>query len=97
MLERLGAAFIAKPGLAVYSKDPNHFERIAGPVDGAVLISACAEIHGYRSDAYRWLLARARAEASDLDITELPRAGLEQEYVLRAHAHGSRKGRALSQ
>ena len=40
MLARLRAAFVASPGLAVYSRSPTHFERLAGPDDGAVLLAA---------------------------------------------------------
>jgi hypothetical protein len=74
VLERLRAAFVASPGLAVYSERPTHFERIAGPVDGPMLIAAVATVLGHRSDAYVWLLARAQAGASGLHISELCRA-----------------------
>jgi hypothetical protein len=74
VLERLGAAFIAAPGLAVYSSTPNHFEHIDGPIDGSQMIAAAAIVLGHGSDAYVWLLARARAEAGGLDVTELCQA-----------------------
>ena len=73
-MERLGAAFIAAPGLAVYSKQPCHCVHIDGPVDGPMLIAAAATVLGHRSDAYVWLLDRARAEAVGLDIRELCQA-----------------------
>jgi hypothetical protein len=65
------AAFIAAPGLAVYSAKPTHFERLDGPVDGPMLIAAAATVLGHRSDAYVWVLERARVAASGLNITEL--------------------------
>src|SRR5438270_471688 len=42
VLQRLGAAFVAKPGLAVYSPGPTHYERLDGPLDGPALIAAAA-------------------------------------------------------
>jgi hypothetical protein len=51
------------PGLAVYSERPTHFEHLAGPVDGRMLIAAASVALGHRSNAYVWLLERARAEA----------------------------------
>jgi hypothetical protein len=44
VLQRLGAAFIGRPGLAVYSKGPTHYELLDGPLDGPALIAA-AGIH----------------------------------------------------
>jgi hypothetical protein len=43
MLERLGAAFTANPGLAVYSEGPGHFERTAGPSTGPKIAAAYVE------------------------------------------------------
>ena len=69
MLARLRAAFVASPGLAVYSRSPTDFERIAGPVDGAVLLAAVTTALD-RSDRVA-LLERTRAEIHGLTITEL--------------------------
>jgi hypothetical protein len=43
VLERLGAAFTANPGLAVYSEGPGHFERTAGPSTGPKIAAAYVE------------------------------------------------------
>jgi hypothetical protein len=39
-----------------------------------MLIAAASAVLGHRSDAYVWLLERARAEAVGLDIRELCQA-----------------------
>jgi hypothetical protein len=52
----------------------NAFRAHFGPVDGPMLIAAAAAVLGHRSDAYVWLLERARAEAVGLDIRELCQA-----------------------
>jgi hypothetical protein len=69
VLARLRAAFVASPGLAVYSRSPTHFERIAGTHDGAVLLAAVATVLD-RSDRIA-LLERTRAEILGLTISEL--------------------------
>jgi hypothetical protein len=71
VLTRLRAAFIACPELAVYSRSPTHFERIAGPIDGAKLLAAVTSALGHRSQDYVWLIERARAEVRGLTISEL--------------------------
>jgi len=69
VLARLRAAFVASPGLAVYSRSPTHFERLAGPDDGAVLLAAVTTALD-RSDRVA-LLERTRAEIHGLTISEL--------------------------
>jgi hypothetical protein len=44
VLGRLRAAFVACPGLAVYSRSPTHSERIAGTDDGAMLLDAVTTV-----------------------------------------------------
>jgi hypothetical protein len=68
-LARLRAAFVASPGLAVYSRSPTHFEHIAGTDDGAMLLAAVTTVLD-RTDRVA-LLQRTRAEIHGLTITEL--------------------------
>ena len=70
MLARLRAAFVASPGLAVYSTSPAHFGRIAGPDGGAMLLAAVTAAVLDRSDRIA-LLERTRAEIHGLTISEL--------------------------
>ena len=60
---------MASPGLAVYSRSPTHLERIAGPVDGVMVLAAGTTVLD-RLDCVA-LLERARAEIHGLTITEL--------------------------
>ena len=69
MLGRLRATFVASPGLTVYSRSPTHYERIAGPDDGAMLLAAVTAVLD-RSDRVA-LLERTRAEIHGLTISEL--------------------------
>jgi hypothetical protein len=68
VLERLCAAFVASPGLAVSSEGPTHFEHLDRPIDGTQLIAAAAAALGHR------VCVAPRAEASRLDVTELCQA-----------------------
>jgi hypothetical protein len=72
VLARLRAAFVASPGLAVYSRSPTHFERIAEPVTSAMLLAAVTavldrSVPACGGPARIALLERTRAET----ITEL--------------------------
>jgi hypothetical protein len=58
-----------RPGLAVYSEQPTHFERIDGAIDGPMLIAAASAVIGHRSDAYVWLLERAVCDGSQQQDT----------------------------
>jgi hypothetical protein len=69
VLARLRAAFVACPGLAVYSRSPTHFERIPGTDDGTMLLAAVTTVLD-RSDRVA-LLERTRAEIQGLTISEL--------------------------
>jgi hypothetical protein len=69
VLARLRAAFVASPGLAVYSRSSTHFERMAGPDDGATLLAAVTIVLD-RSDRIA-VLERTRAEIHGLMISEL--------------------------
>jgi hypothetical protein len=90
VLARLRAAFVASPGLAVYSRSPTHFERIAGPDDGAMLLAAVTT--GLDRSDYVALLERTRAEIHGLTIGELCEGqGLASRLFLQAHARGGRE------
>lgn len=69
MLARLRAAFVASPGLAVYSRSSTHFERLAGTDDVATLLAAVTTALE-RSDRVA-LFERARAKIDGLTISEL--------------------------
>jgi hypothetical protein len=73
VLERLGAVLIAKPGIALFSRSPVHFEHVAGPIDGADLIAACAVVLGHRAKACVGLFERARLEANGESVRDFCR------------------------
>jgi hypothetical protein len=94
-LARLRAAFVASPALAVYSRSPTHFERIAGTDDGAMLLAAVTTVLD-RSDRVA-LLERTRAEIHGLTITELCNAKGWDRGCFYRHGRGGRASGGLPQ